>query len=128
MCANTVDVSYPCERRKEMETVLFPESGENASLGMASAGQVEKLRKEDAQMFMTFIVVEVEGGVGIIDLPMVWAFSDDVSNVPSKQEVEFTSGLVPGIRPVSVAPYRMSATELSELKKQLEESLEKKFV
>ncbi|PNX68505.1 hypothetical protein L195_g064010, partial [Trifolium pratense] len=37
---------------------------------MASAGQVEKLRKEDAQMFTTFTEMEVEE-VGIIDLPMV---------------------------------------------------------
>ena len=36
--------------------------------------------------------------------------------------------LVPGTRPISMAPYRMSTSELSELKKQLEELLEKKFV
>ena len=42
--------------------------------------------------------------------------------------MEFAIDLVPGTRPVSMAPYRMSASELSELKKQLEELLEKKFV
>ncbi|MCI39645.1 hypothetical protein A2U01_0060877, partial [Trifolium medium] len=103
---------------------VVPESGENASLGRASAGQVEKLWKEDAQMFMTLTVMEVEGGVGIIDLPMVRDCSDNISDIPSIQEVEFTNGLAPGIGPVSVAPYRMSAAELSELKKQLEEPLE----
>ena len=36
--------------------------------------------------------------------------------------------LVPGTRLVLMAPYRMSASELSELMKQLEEMLEKKFV
>ena len=30
--------------------------------------------------------------------------------------------------PISIAPYRMSASELGELKKQLEELLEKQFI
>ena len=33
--------------------------------------------------------------------------------------------LVPGARPISIAPYRMSPIELVELKKQLEELLDK---
>ncbi|MCI82407.1 hypothetical protein A2U01_0103681, partial [Trifolium medium] len=70
-----------------------PESGANARLEMASPGQVEKLMKEDAQMFTTFTAMEVEGGVGIIDLPMVWDFSKDISDVPSKREAEFTNDL-----------------------------------
>ena len=35
---------------------------------------------------------------------------------------------MPGIGPISIAPYRMSPMELSELKGQLEELLEKRFV
>jgi len=35
---------------------------------------------------------------------------------------------VPGTSPISIAPYRMSALELDELKKQLEELLEKQFI
>nr|ABD28305.1 RNA-directed DNA polymerase (Reverse transcriptase) [Medicago truncatula] len=56
--------------------------------------------------------------------------------------IKFENGLRPDIKraigyqqlrvfqdlPVSMAPYRMSASELSELKKQLEDLLEKKFV
>ena len=55
-------------------------------------------------------------------------FPDETPDVPLKREVEFAIDLVPGTRPMSMAPYRMSASELSELKKQLEELLEKKFV
>jgi hypothetical protein len=36
--------------------------------------------------------------------------------------------LVPRTSPISIAPYRMSASELGELKKQLEELLEKLFI
>ncbi|MCI32958.1 RNA-directed DNA polymerase (Reverse transcriptase), partial [Trifolium medium] len=55
-------------------------------------------------------------------------FPKDVSDVPPEREVEFTIDLVPGTGPISMAPYRMSASELKELKKQLEELLEKKFI
>jgi len=48
--------------------------------------------------------------------------------VPPEREVQFSIDLVPGTKPVSMAPYRMSASELAELKKQLEDLLDKKFV
>ncbi|MCI58708.1 cellular nucleic acid-binding protein, partial [Trifolium medium] len=40
-----------------------------------------------------------------------------------EREVEFTIDLVPGTSPISMALYQMSASELKELKKQLEELL-----
>ena len=42
--------------------------------------------------------------------------------------MEFSIDLVPGTSPVSMAPYRMSPSELVELKSQLEELLDKKFI
>ncbi|MCI93897.1 cellular nucleic acid-binding protein, partial [Trifolium medium] len=52
-------------------------------------------------------------------------FPDEISDVPPKGEVEFPIDLVPGTSPISMASYRMSASKLNELKKQLEELLEK---
>lgn len=42
-------------------------------------------------------------------------------------EVEFAIDLVPSTILMFMVPYRMFALQLSELKKKLEESLEKKF-
>jgi hypothetical protein len=42
--------------------------------------------------------------------------------------VEFAIDLVPETSPISITPYRMSALELGELKKQLEVLLEKQFM
>jgi hypothetical protein len=42
--------------------------------------------------------------------------------------VEFAIDLVPGTSHISIAPYQTSASELRELKKQLEELLEKQFI
>ncbi|MCI68574.1 enzymatic polyprotein, partial [Trifolium medium] len=55
-------------------------------------------------------------------------FPGDVSDVPPEREVEFAIDFIPGTSPISMAPYRMSASKLKELKKQLEELLEKKFI
>ena len=48
-------------------------------------------------------------------------FPDEVSGFPLNREVEFSIDLVPGIGPVSMAPYRMALAELVELKNQIEE-------
>ncbi|MCI58707.1 RNA-directed DNA polymerase (Reverse transcriptase), partial [Trifolium medium] len=63
------------------------------------------------------------------ELPIVCEFPDvfpkDVSDVPPEREVKFTIDLVPGTSPIFMAPYQMSALELKELMKQLEDLLEK---
>jgi len=55
-------------------------------------------------------------------------FPEDISSLPPEREIKFSIDLVPGARPISIAPYKMSPVELVELKKQLEELLGKQFV
>lgn len=55
-------------------------------------------------------------------------FPDDIIDLPSQDEIEFVIGLVHGTSIMSMAPYKMSSLEMSEMKKQLEDLLEKKFV
>ncbi|XP_072071794.1 uncharacterized protein [Arachis hypogaea] len=52
------------------------------------------------------------------DFPEV--FPEDIPEFPPQREIEFTIELVPGARPVSIAPYRMAPIELAELKTQKE--------
>ena len=52
----------------------------------------------------------------------------DVDCLPPEREVEFAIDLIPGTGPIFMAPYRMSPLELSELKKQLEDMMEKQFI
>ncbi|MCI41320.1 cellular nucleic acid-binding protein, partial [Trifolium medium] len=92
--------------------------------------QVKESVKEQAELFVVFASLKLESRVKVEELPVVCEFPDvfpgDVSDVPPEREVEFTIDLVPGIGPISMTPYRMSASELKELKKQLEDLLEKK--
>src|ERR1051325_11203203 len=83
-------------------------------------------------VFMLYSSTEVKGKAKNHELLVVnefpEVFSVDVSELPLEREVEFTIDLIPGTSPVSMAPYRRSASELSELKKQLAGLVEKKFI
>ena len=55
-------------------------------------------------------------------------FPDEILGLPPKTDIGFTIDLVTGATPVSKTPYRMSTPELLELKMQLQELLEKKYI
>ena len=48
-------------------------------------------------------------------------FPEELPGMPSDRDIEFVIDLVPGTSPIAKRPYRMAASELVELKKQLEE-------
>ncbi|XP_050903309.1 uncharacterized protein LOC127115993, partial [Lathyrus oleraceus] len=78
--------------------------------------ELRKLMKEGAQMFSLMATLSVESKAKIEELLVVKefpeVFPDEIPSVPPEREVKFTIDLVPGTRPVSMAPYRMSASEL----------------
>ena len=55
-------------------------------------------------------------------------FPDETPGLPPKRDINFIIELVPGEALVSKTPYRMSTLELLELKMQLQELLEKKYI
>ncbi|GAU45290.1 hypothetical protein TSUD_327480 [Trifolium subterraneum] len=112
------------------KTVIFPKS--EGSLSLMKGEELKESLNDHGELFMVFGSLKLEGGIKLEELPVVSEFSDvfpeDISDLPPEREVEFGIDLVPGTSPISMAPYRMSASELHELKKQLEELLEKKFI
>ena len=72
----------------------------------------ETLRLEDYQVLQEFLDV----------------FPDEIPELPPKRDIDFTIELVPGAAPVSKGPHRMSTPEMLELKMQLQELLEKKYI
>ena len=66
------------------------------------------------------------------DIPVVCeyadVFSDDLPGMPPDRDIEFVIELQPGTAPVSKRPYRMLPKELTELKIQLQELLDKGFI
>jgi hypothetical protein len=55
-------------------------------------------------------------------------FPDELPGLPPDRDIEFTIELQPGTTHISKRPYRMPPAELVELKKQLQELLDKGFI
>jgi hypothetical protein len=62
----------------------------------------------------------------VYDYPYV--FPDELPGMPPDRDIEFAIELQPGTAPISKRPYRMPPAELAELKKQLQELLDKGFI
>ena len=56
------------------------------------------------------------------------AFPEELPGLPPDREIEFEIELPLGTTPISKAPYRMAPPELEELKQQLQDLLDKKFI
>jgi hypothetical protein len=55
-------------------------------------------------------------------------FPDELPGMPPDRDIEFAIELQPGTTPISKRPYRMPPAKLAELKKQLQELLDKGFI
>ncbi|XP_052726148.1 uncharacterized protein LOC108322100 [Vigna angularis] len=109
--------------------LIFPDPEESKLLSLQ---HVLKEVKEGSPCFIILTHVEIEKNEQNLDIPIVNDFSDvfpeEVLGLPPQREVEFSFDLLPGAGPVSIASYRMALAELAELKKQIEELLEKQFI
>jgi hypothetical protein len=65
-------------------------------------------------------------------IPVVCEYADvfpyELPGMPPNRDIEFAIELQPGTTPISIRPYRMPPAELAELKKQLQELLDKGFI
>jgi hypothetical protein len=55
-------------------------------------------------------------------------FVDEIHELTPRREIDFSIDLLPGLAPISKAPYRMSLLELTELKIQLQELLGNEYI
>jgi len=111
---------------------IFSSVEEESEAEFLTTKQLKQLARDGIPMFSLMASLSVENQAVIDKLQVVCefpeVFPDEIPDVPPEREVEFSIDLVLGTKPVSMAPYRMSASELAELKKQLEDLLDKKFV
>nr|CAH66143.1 OSIGBa0114M03.1 [Oryza sativa] len=55
-------------------------------------------------------------------------FPDDLPGMPPERDIEFRIDLVPGTTPIHKRPYRMVANELAEVKRQVDDLLQKGYI
>ena len=79
---------------------------------MVDTTHVEKSKPEEIAVIREFLDV----------------FPEELPSIPPDREISFEIELLPGLAPVSKAPYRMAPAELKELQIQLQELLDKGFI
>ena len=118
--------------RLEELGVIFRGIRREIAPSLINAMTASKMLRKDCQGHLAFVVDRRQEGTRLEDIPIVKefpdVFPDDISGLPQDREVEFTIDLIPGTKPISIPPYRMSPAELRELKAQLEELLSKGFI
>ncbi|XP_058766122.1 uncharacterized protein LOC131639659 [Vicia villosa] len=101
--------------------VRFPFLDGDGESYVLSTKELKRLLADEAHLFGLFASLTVEDRAAVEDFSVVCefpeVFPEDFYDVPPKREVEFSIDLVPGTKPVSMPPYRISASELVELKK-----------
>ena len=115
-----------CGRRN----LVFPE---HEGLELVSTREAVKVLQEGATCFMVMAKLEKKGAAEMIqNIQVVNEYADvfpnEVLGLPPSQDVDFTIDLIPGAGPVSMNPYRMAPVKLAELKKQIKEFVEKKYI
>src|ERR1051325_8353653 len=92
----------------------------------------EKLLRKGCEAYLAYVINTQAEKMKIEDIPVVREFPDvfpeELPGLPPVREVEFSIDLILGTGPISRAPYRMAPVELSELKVQLQELLDKGYI
>ena len=99
---------------------------------LISAITARKMPKRGCRGYLA-VVRDVQVDKGSVDrVPVVCEFQDvfpeELPGLSPEREIEFCIDVVPSTDPISMPPYRMSPAELSELKEQLQELLDKGFI
>ncbi|CAA7041521.1 unnamed protein product [Microthlaspi erraticum] len=97
-----------------------------------SAVQADRMIEKGCEAYLAAITTtEVGKDASLSEIPVVSEFEDvfqALSGLPPDRSDPFTIELEPGTAPVSKASYRMAPAEMAELKKQLNDLMEKGFV
>ena len=99
--------------------VLFQGERRSPRAGFFSALKADRLLRSGCVGYLAFIT-EDKRSQGVEEIPIVEEFPDvfqeEIPGLPPTREIDFAIELLPGIAPISIAPYRMAPAELGELK------------
>jgi hypothetical protein len=106
----------------------------HVSVRQVSAMQLKKCIRKGCQVYTIQVtnLLEKEENPKLEDFVVLREFRDmfvdEIPELPPKTEIDFSIDLLLGSAPISKAPYQMSLPELTELKIQLQELLDKEYI
>ena len=119
-------------RCSEQTEVIVQGIGSSALSNVISAMQAKRFMRKGCETFLAVILDSKRGQVDVEKIPVVREFPDvfpeELPGIPLEREVDLAIEIVPGTVPMSREPYKMAPTELKELKRQLQELLDKGFI
>ncbi|KAL0428215.1 UNVERIFIED_CONTAM: Transposon Ty3-G Gag-Pol polyprotein [Sesamum latifolium] len=96
------------------------------------AMEARRLMLEGCEAYLAYVINAEKVNPTLEEIPVVRDFSevflDDLPGLPPHRKVDFTIETLLGVAPIFISPYRMAPMKLQELKKQIEELLEKGFI
>ncbi|XP_052882197.1 uncharacterized protein LOC128290545 [Gossypium arboreum] len=112
--------------------ILRVDSNElNAPPAVITSMMAQRYMRKGYEAYLEFILntkeseLKIESVLIVREYPNM--FPEELPGLPPIREVEFGIELVLGTMPISIAPYRITPTELKELKSQLQELTDKGF-
>jgi hypothetical protein len=113
--------SLSCDKRT---VKLVSLSGEEVLVELVLSGP----RKGSCHQVTTCIEeIEPSEAINVVS-EFLYVFPEELPGMPPERKVEFDIELIPGTAPISKRAYRVSGPELVELRKQIDELLEKGYI
>ena len=114
------------------EKVVFCGEQQAVPSYLVSAVTAFRLINEGCTAYLAHVIDSSQSVRELNDLSAVSefpdVFSEELPGLPPDREIEFTIDVAPGVAPISIPPYLMAPLELQELKKQLQELLDKGLI
>ncbi|GJV92627.1 putative reverse transcriptase domain-containing protein [Tanacetum coccineum] len=113
--------------------MLIVESDKGVSrLKVISCIKARKYVERGCHLFLAYVTEKKSKEKRLEDVPIIRDFpevsTEEFPGLPPPRQVEFQIDLVPGVAPVTRAPYRLALSEMRDFLVQLQEPLEKGFI
>ena len=119
-------------RTPNEDEVTFIGEMSNHLSNVISVATARKMVRKKCEAYLDYVIDTVKARPSVSDIRTVSDFSDvfseELPGLLPHREIEFAIDVVLGATPAFITPYRMAPLELKELKFQLQELLEKRFI
>ncbi|KAI3765101.1 hypothetical protein L2E82_15127 [Cichorium intybus] len=132
------DAQVDCKRKRI--AVLAPDGSQiiiqgerpRTRMPVMSFAKVRRHNNKEGIFYMACVVSTEPTKRSVENVAVVKEFADvfpdELPGLPPDRQLEFTIDLVPGAAPIARAPYRLAPSEMAELRKQLQELLDRGFI